>query len=387
MKSVSQYPQFTLGEYERRHRAARELAGDLDVEAFVVFGWSAMGRAIQADVHYLSGYLGARDNYVILPVNGEPVLVAQNRNHVPNAAEVSVLEDVRWGGPDNGETIGRLLGELGLRRVGVVGWMPYQQHESMRRHAPGVEFTDVTRAFRGLRIIKSGEELEWLRKGARFTDLALQSLRDNVRPGMREYQLAEVIESSYLSEGGTASFYYVSTTSMAEPDRCVPSQVLGNREIRVGDLIATEISIGFSGYAGQGLRSYTVAADPTPLVRELHDVAHEVYERVARAIRPGNTTEDVWDASDLIHERGFTICDGLVHGFGMGILPPSMMTRQTSGDARSTWEFRENETVVIQPNVILPNESLGVQTGNLCVVTAEGAVSLHEFETALLRCC
>lgn len=387
MTSDTQYPRFSRAEYNRRYENVRELSHSLGLDGLVVFGWSAMGRAAQADVHYLSGYLGARDNYVVFPVADEPVLIAQNRNHIPNAAAVSIINDVRWGGPDNGKSIAEVLIARGMTKVGVVGWMPYQQYESMRSHASGAEFRDVSAAFRMLRVDKSAEEIEWLRKGAAFTDLGLKGLHEGIRPGMREYQLAELIENSYLSEGGMASFYYLSSTSMANPDKCVPSQVLGNRVIEEGDLITTEMSIGFGGYAGQGLRSYTVAAEPTSLVAELHEIALGVYDAVAAAIRPGATQEDVWAASDIIDEKGFTICDGLLHGFGMGILPPSMMTRQTAeAKASADWVFKENQTIVIQPNVVTHDESIGVQVGELCVVTPEGAVSLHNYERALLRC-
>ncbi len=118
-----------------------------------------------------------RDNYVLFPLEGEPVLFVQGYNHVPNASRVSVLDDVRWGGPSNGETLGDELRQRNLRRVGVVGLMPYQHHEAMRRAAgEGTTFVDVTGPFRRLRTVKSEEEIAWLRRGAHYTDLALEAL-------------------------------------------------------------------------------------------------------------------------------------------------------------------------------------------------------------------
>ena len=40
-------------------------------------------------------------------------------------------------------------------------------------------------------------------------------------------------------------------------------------------------------------------------------------------------------------------------------------------------------TVVIQPNVVTRDESAGVQTGELVVVTEDGAERLHDFESGL----
>jgi Xaa-Pro aminopeptidase len=380
------YPTFSEEEVNRRHSLVRAFIEDNGVDALVVFGWSAQNRAAQADVYYLSGYMGMRDNYVVFPREGEPVLFAQSYNHVPNAADVSFLGDVRWGGVDNGQTIGEELLRRGLGKAGVIGWMPYQHYDSMRRAAgDAISFQDVTARFRRIRLKKSDEELEWLKRGARFTDAALAGLRDALVPGVRESLLAESIEAAYLGEGGLTGFYYLASTPMSAPTRSVPAQVLSNREIAAGDVVSCEISISYAGYAGQGLRTFTVAAEPTQQIAELYDVALEVYRGVAAAVRPGASIEDVWQASDSIAEHGLSIRDGLLHGFGIGLLPPSIRTRATTHGVDDDWVFEAGETIVIQPNVITEDETVGVQVGELCVVTDEGARSLHSFPMELIR--
>ena len=224
--------------------------------------------------------------------------------------------------------------------MGVVGWMPYQQYDSMRRTTGDrCRFTDVTHGFRTIRLKKSDEELEWLRRGAAHTDAALAGLRDALRPGVRELELAAPIESSYLGVGGLTTFYYLASTPMSNPERCVPAQVLSNREIQVGDVVTCEISVSYAGYAGQGLRTFTVGEEPSPQIAELHSVAEEVYHSVAGAIRTGAGVEEIWKASDLISNRGFTIRDGLVHGYGIGFLPPSIRTRETTHGVDDDWVF------------------------------------------------
>ena len=380
------YPHFSDVEVERRRALVGEFIEEHELDGLVVFGWSAQNRTAQADVYYLSGYLGMRDNYVVLSAGGETTLFAQSYNHVPNATEVSFLDDVRWGGVDNGETVGEELLRRGLRNVGVVGWMPYQQHASMRRTTgEQCQFEDVTPSFRKIRLKKSPEELEWLQQGAAFTDAALAGLRDALKPGIREYQLAAGIETSYLADGGTTGFYYLASTPMSQPERCVPSQVLSNRVIEIGDVVTCEIAIAYAGYAGQCLRTFTVSADPTPQIAELHATAEDVYHGVANAIRTGAGIEDVWEASDAISERGFTIRDGLVHGYGIGLLPPSIRTRETTHGVDDDWVFEAGQTIVIQPNVISPDETVGVQVGELCVVTDDGARSLHSYPFELIK--
>jgi hypothetical protein len=75
----------------------------------------------------------------------------------------------------------------------------------------------------------------------------------------------------------------------------------------------------------------------------------------------------------------YTICDDLVHGFGGGYLPPILRTRHTSAIPPQTFTFRENMTVVIQPNIITADEHMGIQVGELVQVTHDGVESLHRY--------
>ncbi len=51
-------------------------------------------------------------------------------------------------------------------------------------------------------------------------------------------ELAAAIEHSYLGAGGLTTFYYIASTPMSNPQRCVPAQVLSNREIKAGDVVS-----------------------------------------------------------------------------------------------------------------------------------------------------
>ena len=47
--------------------------------------------------------------------------------------------------------------------------------------------------------------------------------------------------------------------------------------------------------------------------------------------------------------------------------------------------FQSGMTVVVQPNVVTKDESAGVQTGELVLVTDDGVERLHAYEPGFLR--
>jgi hypothetical protein len=89
-------------------------------------------------------------------------------------------------------------------------------------------------------------------------------------------------------------------------------------------------------------------------------------------------------AGSVIGEAGYAIYDDLVHGYGVDIMPPivdrSCVQWWPWDEARPAPEgrtFEQGMAVVVQPNPITPDERMGLQLGQLTVVRADGAESLH----------
>jgi Xaa-Pro dipeptidase len=376
------YPRFSAAEFSRRHAAARRMMEAEGVDALVVYCSSGVNRHDHADIHYLSGFLGNRNNYAVLTREGDPHLFVQSFNHVPNAREASSIP-VTWGGPSSASSVADHLLQAGLGKaaLGYVGDVPVQSWLSWQKRLEGWTFKDVTRAYRRLRLVKSAEEIEWLKRGAELTDAALTRLIEGVKPGVREHELGAIVEYEALRRGGLPHLAYLSSTPQRGDGACVPRQNLSAREIQSGDVVNTEISVSWWGYSGQMHRPIFVGEPPNDLYRRIWDTTLESYERCVGALRAGATSEDVLDAADVIAQRGFTINDGFLHGFGIGLLPPSIGSRESAarrGPPGPLFTFEENMCVVVQPNVVTHDEHAGLQLGNLFRITKSGAECLHK---------
>jgi|SRR5690242_1278877 len=377
-------PRFSDAEIARRHAAVREMMAEDGLDALIVYS-TAGGFS---EVQYLADFRTAREAYLIFPAEGEPTLLAQYFNHVPYARRRARLADVRWAGPPDLSTLITHLRERGLsdRRIGLVGALPWRQYATIHAGLPQAELCDAAAHFQRLRLVKSEEELTFLRAGAALSDLAMEALEREVRPGIAEYALAAIVEGAYLPLGGHTHIHYMATTPMRNPSVCAPAQSQSDRVLRAGDVLITEISAQCDGYPGQILRCFSIGEPPTSEYQRMHDLAVRVFERVAVVVRAGATVEEALDAADAIDAAGYTICDDLLHGFGGGYLAPHVRTRQTGGTRHPGFVFAENMTVVIQPNVITPDERMGVQVGELVRVTRTGVESLHRYPMRFVEC-
>lgn len=379
------YPRFSDAEFARRHALVRGTMQEADVPVLLVYG---LGRGLHNELQFLSNFAVSREAMLVFPAEGEPTLLVQHYNHVPNARELSRVRDVRWAGPDTAATTAQELRHRGFAqsRIGLAGPLPLQRYEALRRELPEATLLDVTGSLAQLRMVKSDEEITFLRKGAEWSDRAIEALAREARPGLTEHQLAAIVEGAYLGEGGSNWIHFMATTPMRNPTVCVPKQHHGNRVVQKGDVLITEISAQYCGYPGQILRPFAIGEPPTPDYQRLYDVALEAYERIRAVLRPGASTDEVLDQAEYIHQQGYTIYDDLVHGFGGGYLAPVLRTRRTSARPAPPLTFRENMTIVVQPNVITPDERMGIQVGDLLRVTAAGVESLQRYPMRFIQC-
>lgn len=375
---------FSDSEFTRRHKAVHDMMAEQRLDALVVYG--AVGSF--SEVLYLTDFRTAREAYLMVPNDDEPTLFVNYFNHVPYARRRARIGDVQWAGAQSVSTLVEHLSNHGLNagRIGVVGALPWQQHLALRTELPRVEFSDTTIPFQHLRLIKSEEELSFLRRGAELSDLAMEALEREARPGITEYELAAIVEGAYVPLGGQTHIHYMASTSMHDPHLCVPAQFQSDRILQAGDVLITEISAQYDGYPGQILRPFSIGEPPTEDYQRMYDLAVQIFERVAAVIRHGAVVEDVLDAAEGIAAAGYTICDDLLHGFGGGYFAPVVRTRQTGGTRTPGFMFAEDMTVVIQPNVITPDERMGVQVGELVRVTRTGIERLHRYPMRFAQC-
>ena len=207
---------------------------------------------------------------------------------MPNAREVSDVPIIEWGGYSPAERVAARLEAIGVTarpsRASSAStrpspWAcPTRTTRCLREKLPGLELVDVTLPYARLRLIKSEEEVGWLRKAAELTDKAMVALAEGARPGMSDVELVALSEAAYRSEGGMPRIMFLRSMAMDDPNGCLPAQNPSRRRISAGDVIITEFSASYWGYTGQIQRPIFVEAEPTDEWRRMFDVALESYD-------------------------------------------------------------------------------------------------------------
>lgn len=390
------FPQFSKEEFERRHQLIKTSMKEKGIDCLILYGaYSYAGTDTgQVNVVYLSNYAGINHSYLVFPAEEDPTLIICHALHVPNAKDISAIEDVRAGGMDLIEVLGQRLKELGQERgnIGIVGplpswWshtIPVEHHNYIKQTFPQANFQVVTQWYENLRLVKSEEEIKLMEKAGTLTDLAYEELFLATKPGIKHSALRRIIEGVAGRFGGKYPFSHVSSTPMANPQRCYPDFYPTDKTIEAGDVVMTELTLGYGLYFGKMWGTYFVG-EPTREYLRLFELAASVYNKAIQELKPGMKGEDVHKWLEPFREAGYIQVLPLVNGWSTynhaphsGAIegtPAAQRLKKTDMD----FVFQPGQCLGINSFPVSSDFKKGVWVGSACVMTKNGLQKLHAY--------
>jgi len=369
----SEYPRFSAEEMARRRRAMTAAMAEAGVDHVIAHGGGFRGGAVT----WLSQWLVTVEAQLVFSPGKPDALAVQYFNHVPLARKLAPEAEVSWGGASTIQTTIRELERRGAKpgRVGVIGGLPFAAYRALV--AKFGEPVDMNRAYARLRLIRSAEELDWFRIGSRLSDLSVEALIRDIKPGITERDLGAIVEGAYLPWGGVNVIHFFAVNPMRDPSYGVPRQHPSTRRVQQGDVISTEITANFWDYGGQVLRTFSVGEELNPLFRDLHAAADAAFDAILKVMKPGAHAEEIVRAAQVIEDAGFPTYDDLVHVGGGGYGPPVVGSPSRQNEPIPDFRLMAGMLVVVQPNVVTKDARAGVQMGECVLITEKGAESLH----------
>ncbi len=369
------YPVFTEREYHRRISLIEDVIKQKRLDKVIIYEALGAGNAVQ----YFTGWHTTQEALVEIKENENINLYVEHYNHLPMAEKlINGKTKLLWGERRLSDKIfPNMLNNLGQQNtIGVIGRLPYSYLINLQKK--NIKIIDISKDYNLMRTIKSEEEISWMKIASALTDEGINNIVSNLKPGLNEHEMSQITQSGYLKHGGHKVINFFGITNMDKPDNCVPYQYTSNKKITENDIITTEISSHFWNYPGQVLRTIGFKK-MSPLYEDLHAVGDEVFSNIFSILKDGTTIEEINTISSRIEDGSFSIWDDLIHGYGGGYLDPVLGTKSRPASDYDGFKFKENMTVVIQPNVITNDHKAGIQTGELIHIQKDKSVRMHSF--------
>ncbi len=383
------WPWFSEDEYRSRYARIRAAMAEKGLHALIVYGIGGYlgNEPAQPNVVFITSFAAMVQTYVIFPLEGEPTVFVTWGNHHRNAQRMTPLRDVRVGGmAQTPLRVADRLEELGAggKKVGIVGAMhwaninlPYDHHVAITGALPRTEFEYVTEWYEELRLIKSEEEMTYMRRAAAMTDAAYEVMVRATRPGVRPCDLHNLVMQTAQGMDGKIPFGHVGRTPMSDPDMSYAHEFALTTPIEMGDVVMTEIAVGWGGYFGKIWGTYFMG-DPTPRYEEMFRLGQKNYRELHAAIRPGLSGHDIKHLlTDTVKAGGYKSKSSI---FGWSNYNSKPDLRTVGGEVPGAdFVFEKNQCMNVIGWPVTEDEKAGIWIGDTSVITDGGIENLHKY--------
>ena len=288
---------FSDQELERRRGALSGALQQAGLEGLLLFR--------QESMYYLTGYDSfgyVHFQVMVWPRTGDPVLLTRAPDRL-QARFTSNVRDVRiWVDGEDADPY-RALADL-LRGLGLAGRRLGAELEAygltaargfaLVRALEGVcELEDASFMVSRLRLVKTEEELVYVRQAAALADAAWSEAQRLAAPGAFEGDILAAMQGAVLRGGGDDPAN--ETIIGSGPGALMCRYYTGRRHLDSQDQLTLEFAGVYRHYHACAMRTVLIGA-PRPLQVAMFEPVRDALLAAREALRPGRAIGEVFDA-------------------------------------------------------------------------------------------
>ena len=343
-------PELSLKEKERRWTLLRDRLKGAGLAGLIVYGGTQMG----VPVHYLTRVWGNKQNMVIFPTEGEPVMFVPSNTGITGAALVKqgcwIQEDNIFSSPNLAADAAAYVNKkkLNTSKIGIDSYRfwPVFEYQAFSELCPKVELVEAHRLFGEIRGPKSDEELAVMETAKRISDLAHYTFLAYLRPGMTEKEAADKA-NAVLDAHDIVDRIVLIHSRPEEPYPTRPTNTIIEKPNPI--TFSPEFTRN-AGYGAQMIREYWWD-EPEGVYKRMFEMWAEMRQMVLREFRPGVEITDAGQKiEDLVAEWGFE-CDKLGHAVGLSYGDAPYITAGPHERDYMEWTILEGEVYAVHPMV------------------------------------
>jgi len=318
-------------EKDRRYGLVRKAMSEEGIDALLVVGNNhASGSALfsTGSFRYLTDFfIFSLYGLLLFFREDDPMMLVPMELQEAMAKKYSWIKDIRISF-NYAETVAQVLQERGLhdRRIGMISMesLPASTYLSLQERLPKAIFSEATSLVLPFRFIKGGEERRLMEKAGELNDGACQEVLKQLKPGMREYEVAGIIEGYHRGKGADKTFNLVFSGPFPATKDGIPFQGLpwcpGQRAIEKGDCVHLEMTTVYGGYWNQLVRMIAVGLRNTEL-EKFHQAAVATTQSGLKTMKAGmKMSEVIPSMSKTAKGYGFGLTTPMGHFVGLDLI-------------------------------------------------------------------
>ena len=297
------------------------------------------------------------------------------KEEVPNICEI---EDVRYLGDFN-SFIDRIIlnkEEINLYLDLEKGNASYDFLNEIKNKYYNINIKNIYNLIGSLRLIKTEEEVERVRKAISITIDGVNELMKNSKAGIKEYELESYFD--FVCKKNGVKDLAFKTIAAAGKNATVLHYVTNDSELKDGDLILFDLGAQYKYYNGDISRTFPVNGKFTDRQNEVYNAVLRVNEKVIEEMKPGvsflelNKKAKEWIAEECISLGLMTSKEDVskyyYHSIGHSL---GMDTHDIEPENRDVI-FETGMIYTVEPGIYIEEEGIGIRIEDDVLITDNG---------------
>ncbi|MGY3190213.1 M24 family metallopeptidase [Lysinibacillus sp. TE18511] len=329
-------------------------------------------RAQQSDVfiitshqnrRYLTGFTGSAGTVVITQTQA---LLLVDFRYTQQATNQSKEFDVREIDRSHlYKTIQEILDTESIQTVGFEQQhVTYEAYQLMSSKLTAT-LKPLSNIVENLRMIKTTEEIELIKKAAWVSDEAFKYILTFIKPGVSEIDIANELEFHMRKNGATGAAFDIIIASGHRS--ALPHGVASDKKIEKGDMLTLDFGAYYQGYRSDMTRTIAVGEPPEKL-KEVYQIVYDSLQKALSNMKAGITGKEADSYSrDFIKAKGYEKNYGHGSGHGIGLdIHENIFMSTVCEDI-----LEENMVLTVEPGIYIPKIG-GVRIEDDVIVTKNG---------------
>lgn len=234
--------------------------------------------------------------------------------------------------------------------------------------------------------LKSGHEIELMRRAGKITAAARALARDMVKPGVTTQQIDEAVYQFIVSQGATPSFLnysgFPASACISVNDEVIHG-IPGKRVLREGDIVSVDVGAYIGGFHGDCAGTYPCGQVSDEAMRLIRVTQESFFEGLKYA-REGYRVSDIGAAVQAyVEANGFSVVREFV-GHGIGRQLHESPEVPNYGKPGHGPRLLRGMTVAVEPMVNMGKAAIRQLSDGWTVKTVDGKYAAHYENTILI---
>jgi len=248
----------------------------------------------------------------------------------------------------------------------------YKNFEQIRKLFK-CKIIDISNDIRKIRSIKNSEEIKRLKSAAKLTCKAMKVVKESIRIGITERELAAIVEYNMRKKADWYSF----ETIVASGANCAfPHHRISDRKIKKNDLVIVDCGMIYKNYCSDMTRTFCIK--PNKKTKFIFNTVLRSQKAALSKIKPNIKAKTVENAArKIINKAGYEFVHGIGHGVGIQIHEQPYIKYNSKSVLKPGMVF------TIEPGIYIKGFG-GVRIEDMVLLTKKGIKILTKFPRDLI---